>query len=236
MNKNKSSRILSLMLSVLVAAGMMAVGAMPSFAEGENWQASFENPIYVGQTSSIYVCDDSGVSALEPDVTSATSADKSIAKVRKVNYTDEDNVERTYFEVVGKKAGRTTLTITFQIPGGESKTVTNDITVKKYPNHIKKLTIGGKSIKIKKNKFMYNGEYKKTSVPIKFSLKKGWRIKSAYGDYFTKKGKSTEIKGVKKLVKKGKAIKFPKKYGSMHVGVELAKGNQTLFYDINLYR
>lgn len=236
MNKKKYSGIMSLILSLFVAAGVMAVGTMPSFAAGENWQPGFENPIYVGQTTSVYVYDENGVSSQEPAVTSVTSADPSIVKVRAEKYQDENNVEKTYIELKGKKVGSTTLAVTFQTPTGESKTVTKGITVKKYPNHIKKLTVAGKNVKIKKHKFMYSAECGKTSIPIKFTLKKGWKIKRAYGHYYTRSGQPTVIKGAKKLVKKGKAIKFPKKYGSMHIDVEIAKGNKTLFYDINLYR
>ena len=231
--KNKYfTRAAALMLSVFVAFGMLAV-----FVEKPEAAGKFKvdmNPLHVGQETYVGVYDSNDEVPYDSiAVTSVTSANKGIVKIKKHAY--EGGAD---FTAVGVKKGKTKLTIQYKLADGTTNTLTSTVKVKAYPKQIKSLTVAGRNVKLKgKKRYEYSARYKKTAPVIKMKLKKGWKIDYVSASYWDPKAdKEVEIKNAKKLIAKGKAFKFPKKYSNFSVWIIMTKGNDWVSYQIDLYR
>ena len=237
MKRSRLQRLASLALSMFVALSMMAAGTGGVYAES-NWYVGAGNNgiIYQGEYSGTWVYNTK--TEKDAKITSVKSSNSRI-KVYRNNHIDENGKKQVSFTIQGKKPGKAKLTIKFKA-GSKTKTVKKTVRVKKYPNQIKSLKINGKTIKTKGDrKFFYNNssKYKKTSAKIKMKLKKGWKISYINGNYYSyKTDKSGKISNIKSKISSGKTIKFPKKWTSMHVNVEMTKGNDVITYSISLWR
>ena len=82
------------------------------------------------------------------------------------------------------------------------------------------MTINGKAVKISNHKFHVAKKCTTTTPKVKITLKKGWKIKaieSQANDY--KNPKTKKIKITKSMLKKGKSLSFPKRYGQMFINI-----------------
>ena len=237
MKNHYFSRITSVLLAVIVAFGMLFVYT-GNVNAADVWELGLSvDNLYAGMENySIQVSnynDESG-EPLDAKVTSVKSSNSKVIKVRKNKY-DGD----TWFSADFKKVGKSTLTIKYKKPDGSSSTMKKTITVKKYPNQIKSLKVNGKKVKISENKYgFYVEKCKKTSVKVKVSLKKGWKV----DEYVTasacnsKNGKEKEIKIKASNITKGKAIKFPKGYDTLNVNFDMVKGKKMVPYYVGFFR
>lgn len=236
MRKFNFRKILSLALAAFVAFGMLGVGTLGVNAEAENWFLDTNDTVWAGSPYwengvSVYDMNNDGQDAKA--ITSATSSNNGVFSVKTESY---DGSTRFYVNGVAK--GTAKLTVTFTTPADETKTLSKNITVKKYPKEIKSLKVNGKKVKTSKYKYEYNKKLSKskTKVKIKMALKKGWKVTSISAYRYTKNGDPKEFKVSKSAIKKGKNIKFSKKYYGMSISVEMKKGNDTINYSFYFYR
>ena len=132
-------------------------------------------------------------------------------------------------QLIPKKTGKSTITITYKL-NGKKYTDKAVMQVKKYPNHIKSITAGGRKVNLKKNKYnfgIYN--YSKKTGSIKVKAAKGWKITGGVCMLRDNPKDEGDIKVTplsKSYATKGKTVKFPKKYNTMRlsVGMENEKG------------
>ena len=105
------------------------------------------------------------------------------------------------------KPGKSVVTVVYKF-GGKKHTVKGTFTVKKYPNALKALTLNGKPIDLKNNKYeadcTANG---KSTVTIKATPAKGWKVlnpieirSEGYSYKTVKNGRSAKISLKKKGV------------------------------------
>ena len=237
MKNHYFSRITSVLLAVFVAFGMLFIYT-GNVNAADVWELGLPvDNLYAGMEGyNVWVSsynEESGES-VDATVTSVKSSNSKVIKVHKNKY-DGD----TWFSADFKKVGKSTLTIKYKKPDGSSSTMKKTLTVKKYPNQIKSLKVNGKKVKVSANKYgFYVEKCKKTSVKVKVSLKKGWKVdKYVYANaYNSKTGKDKEIKIKASNITKGKAIKFPKGYDSLNVNFEMVKGNKRVPYYVGFFR
>lgn len=229
-------KILSLVLAAFVAFGTLGLGTLGANAASEDWRIGIDSSIWTGTSYYINVYD---MNSTDPatsigTVTNATSSNNGVFKISKDNF---DNGGASFF-VDPVKSGTAKLTVNFTTSTDETKTLSKNIVVKKYPKHIKSLRVNGKKVSTVKNKFYYSKKVSKskTSVKVKMALKKGWKITKVEATYFTKKGTPKDFKVSKSAIKKGKAIKFGKKYKEMNIYVQMKKGSNTIWYGFWFFR
>ncbi len=206
------------------------------FEETDGWVLNYSNVCYVGQP---YL----GVEAYNVDseeykaVDKVVSSDKDVVSIKTDKWKDENGKTHKNFELKAKKAGKVTITVDYTTPEGTKVQQDVYIRVKKYPKQIKSLKVSGKKVKVSKNKYTYfKGKYKSTKASVKVALKKGWKIDGVWAFMYTKSGKEKEVKITKKMITKGTSFKFPKKYRYMNIGFAMNKGNDWLYYYIDLSR
>ena len=231
MKKNYFKKLLSLMLTLVAAAGMLVFSAMPSHA-ADGWKVWTNETMFAGTTGYLVVTNGSNEKAA---ITGVTSNKPGVVSILETPYEDE-GVKLVRFDPVAKKKGKAKLKVSFTTPAGEAKTGTVKITVKKYPKQIKSLKINGEKIDVKANKLRLDKAITGNSALIKFKLKKGWKISSVRGNYWLADGSEAKIGKVKKLIKKGKKIRFPEEYTGMYINVEMKKDNSYINYVLNLHR
>lgn len=236
----KLKRVMSMMIAMFVAFSMMVVGT------GEVNAASGKMVVYIGSHAEgeLYVGESGYVGAYnaktlkEGKIKSVTVSNKTVAKVHKETYS-ADGKKYTNTYVVGKKPGKTKVTIKYKY-NGNVKTKKLNVEIKAYPNAIKGVVINGKTKKITADrKFYFSQKYKKTSAKVKVIPADGWKITNVFGNTNYWKGdqyKSANIKGAKAKVKKGSKIKFAKKYEMLSLYVTLEKGGEKFDYNIDLWR
>ena len=241
---NKVKRVMSLMIAVFVAFGMMAFGTAEANAASGKVKVvvqgqTTDNKIFVGEEGYAYAYNQkNGENAT---VKSVKVTNKAIAKVKKDTY-KYNGKKYTNYLVVGKKPGKTKVSIKYKYKGKTStKKVT--LTVKEYPNAIQSLSINGKNITISGDKqFKYIKKYskKKTKATVKLVPAEGWKISYVWGDtgYFKNNAyKSSVIKNAKTKVKKGTAITYPKKHTDLWLMINLENSSGDSFsYNVELYR
>ena len=236
MRKFNLKKVLSLVLAAFVAFGVFAAGAVNVNAGGKTWQVAVDDPIWIGTECGISVVDTDWEEWA--DITAVKSSNPKILTVKKGSYTD-DSETYTFYDLKGKKAGKVTLTVDFDTPEDGHKVLVKTVKVKKYPKAITNLKVNGKKVSTVKHKFYYNKKISKskTSVKIKMSLKKGWKIVGVYADRAKVSGEDYKTFTVtKSALKKGKAIKFPKDYKEMYITVTLKKGSDYFNYNFYFYR
>lgn len=222
------SRFVSMFLAVLVALSMVIVDTGTASAKS-SWDVFLNNYAFVGQREGVYAGNTNGDDAT---VTSVKSSNSKVIKVIKSKYDGT-----TYYDLKYKKAGKAKVTVKFKTPSGKVIKKTKTIKVKKYPNHIKSITINGKSVSVKKHKYEYEKKFTGTKAAIKFKAQNGWKI--SYADismYDQDADKDVTVKSAKTKVKKGKSISFPKEYDFMNIWVEMTKGDKYITYQMTLYR
>ncbi len=249
----KLKRVMSLMIAVFVAFGMMVVGTgeanaasakVVTYVSGrvlDEEGMSLENHIYVGEEGYAGAYD--ARTDKEVIINSVTVSDKSIAKVRKSVYKFDGRTYRDFF-VIGKKPGKVKVTFKYNIKGKKKVTTKSKyVTVHEYPNPIKSVTVNGINKKMTKDRwFWYSQKYKKakTSVKVKVVPAEGWKIKKVNGNLSYIKNKSYKnktVKSAKSKVTKGSKISYPKKYTDLYLNVEMVGPNgQKFVYTVDLYR
>ncbi len=227
--KERFKKSLSLVLSTVLAFGMIAVGTFNANAASDNWKLSYAGDFWAGSASDISLYTDSG--NYSEDIIWAKSSNKSVAKFSK-----GIDVDTYIYSLECKKAGKTKLTIKFRDSKGKERTFTKTIKVKKYPKEFKSLKVNGKTINTNKKKFEYFGKTSKTKVSVKAKLKKGWKIRSIDARLYDQNWEESKLKVTKKMLSKGSSIKFPKKAQSMDMIIFLQKGTSEIEYYINLER
>ena len=226
---SKKAKICSLLLSAVMTLSLVYTGSIETYAK-DNWSVWMNSTMFKGQTSSVTVGNNK--SSKTGTVTSVKSSNKSVLKVVKTTSGSDK-----WYEVKAKKTGKAKLTIEFKTDSGKKKTLTKKITVKKYPNQIKSLTLNGKKIEVSKNKYKYSRKCSKTEATIKIKLKEGWEISDVNANlYNSENSKYEEVKSAKKKVKNGKAFSFPKDYDNLNVYIYMAREDQSISYHVNFRR
>jgi len=195
---------------------VMGIVAVPAMAESDVVM-NIDKVLWVGQGYNYVYVD--GL----PDDAEIVSVKSTEPGVLKVRYEAGD----TGFEVKPLKAGKTTLKYTYRL-NGKKTTIKQAVRVKKYPNAIASLTVNGKSVSFKKNKFRYIvSKFTKRAVTIKVKAAKGWKVKGMYTDL--------EYIGYSKI-KNGKTFKLHKK-GRGDAWIDLVNSkNQVFTYWIEINR
>ncbi len=236
--KKNMRKIASVLLMLCLVCGMFALSSGQAYAEGESWELNMNDYVWAGDSSWVWLYDVNSEIYVEATVLGITSSDPAVLAIEESKWwDDEDNMYTDYY-VRGKKAGTADISVDYSDSNGKTGTLTKTITVKKYPYAIKSLKLNGKSVKISKNKFKTAKKISKskTSVNIKMALKKGWKIVHVHAFRITKSGTASAAKITKKMVTRGSSIKLPKKYTELWVEVELKKGSDYFYYDIDFHR
>ena len=227
MKKNIFKRAVSMVLTLVLMLGMVVAGTGQARAESVKGELSICSPLHAGEDFEITVRNPD--TQEEATITYAKSSDRKVAKIT------EDS---GYYTVYAKKPGKTRITVKYKWDNGETGKIAKNFRVKKYPNQIKSLKVNGKSIKTTgEERYWYSELCYKTYAKIQLSLRKGWKIAKVEGAYYdSKDDRYRNIKNVKKLVKAGKSIRFPKKYRYMDIKIEMKKGTEAISYQIRLFR
>lgn len=227
MKRNVFRRTFSLLLTLLVALGMTTTvfageaksGDVVFFADGE---------VYLGYTEA-YV---GAYSEGDYDVTldSVSSSNPNVATVYKK--------DGEYF-VKGVALGKVTITGNYTYRG-QKGSLSVPLEVKKLPVLFSSLKVNGKKVSLSKHPFGMNKKTKATSVKIKAKLASGWKVKKVTARAYkgVKDYKGTKVKVTKKMIKKGKKIKFAKKYKNLIVFVDLVNTStgERSRYSFQFYR
>lgn len=228
LKKRILKRIPALLMTAVLAAGLAAFGAEPVSAATPGWNLGLSSTMYEGQTA--YVSVYKSGSYESGTLTSVTSGNPNIAAVTKES--------GGLYSIKAKAVGSTVVNAGFKAPGVAAGNVSSKLTVKKYPKQIKSLKVNGKKVRIKGSKrYKLNKKCSSSKARIKMQLKSGWKITSVTANYYSKAtGQMTKAKVTKKMVKNGKAFKFPKEYNTMWVTVMMMKGSKYIFYDFTFWR
>ena len=148
--------------------------------------------------------------------------------------------------LIGKKPGKSKLTITYKTLSGKKVKLSKTITVIKYPDPVKSVVVNGKKMKIEKGiadcgvKLLKN---KKGDAKVKVQLRSGWKIVKNKS-YVTHEGEVKDPKkpdeepvsfAKKKKFKNGMTVSKQDKEDEIEVVLRLKKGTQTASYCIWFY-
>lgn len=200
-------------MSLLMILGVfMAISVMAEAKEIKNddtviyYQKEFDKTHYIADA--------------EGSVTALKSSNPAVATV----FSRAQEEDRYAIILTAKKPGTTTITYT----SGEN-TYTQKVTIKKYQNVMKKITVNGKNITSKfKKKAVYTLSYKKyknKTVKLKVAGKGSWGMH--HGDYCAKSGKI-----LKCMVGKEVKFKVTQKNSYMAFSVDNIKDNGYVSYII----
>ena len=231
MKRNTMQRLALLILAAAVAFGTFTFGADNAYAASAKWKVGIDNPIYVGSPGTIWVYNENNLKSKATVYSVKSSAPKKCEVIKTVVN------DKAYFSLQGKKAGKVKITVRFKTAKGKKYKRTKTISVKPYPNIVKKLLVNGKEITVnsKKNGISYTKDgVKKTKVKIDMTPAKGWKIQSVDANAYIYKPLSYKpVKATKKMVKGGDSISFPKKYDDLTVRITLVnKKDKTISYTI----
>ncbi len=227
MKKNVFRRSLSLLLGLLVALGMTSTvfavdaqkGDVVFFVDGEAYLGFSD--AYAGVYSE---SDDDAF------LTSVTSSNTNVATVYKK--------DGEYY-VKGVALGKVTITGNYTYKG-QTGSISVPLEVKQVPVFFKSLKVNGKSVNLAQFPFGMNQKTKKASVKIKAPVAPGWKVQKVTARAYKgmKDYKGTKVKVTKKMIKKGKKIKFAKKYSNLIVFVDLVNTNtgEREGYSFQFYR
>ena len=240
MKNLKIQNVLSLMIAVFVAFGILAVGtANVDAASGKNKAyisgRAGDNKIYVGDTGSAGVYNTKTGKSLS--ITSLKVGNKSTIKPKKYSYRDAKGKKIVWYELKGKKVGKTKVTIKYKV-NGKTKTVKKTVKVIAYPNPIESIKVNDKTVKLTgEARFMFDQKWKKNKAKIEITPSEGWKIVEVYGSCWNQKStKSTKIKGIKKAVKKGTDFTLAKNRSSAYVDIVLEKDGKTFYYSVDFWK
>ncbi len=236
--KKNMRKITSALLTLCLVFGMFAFSSGQAYAVGESWVLEMTDTLWTGETGWVWVYDENSEEWTEALITYMTSSDPAVVKIEKDDGYYEDDQEFTAYCMKGKGAGTATVTVEYDTPDGETGIFTKEVTVKKYPYAIKSLKVNGKKVTVSKHKYDVTKKVSKSkaTVNIKMALKKGWKISSVGATKWTKGGSMSSAKVTKKMLTKGSAIKFPKKYAELWITVGLKKGSDYFTYTFDFYR
>lgn len=234
MHKKNLTRLVSAMLAVVVALGLICFDTS-AVSAASSWDINFPEKMWVGEDPywvGLWKENNEGIA------TAVSSSKSSVVAVKKEKYRDEKGKTQTAFYVKPESVGTAKITIKFKTKSGKKLSTSRTVSVKKYPNHIKSLKVDGKTVNVSKNKYLYlKGKFKKDKVKINMKLKDGWKIVDVWGNCWDMdSGKIQEIKNAKSLLKKGSAIKFPKKYSDFELMIGMSKGDYYISYHVRLSR
>ncbi len=228
MKRNVFRRSLSLLLGLLVALGMTTT----VFAgEAQKGDVVFfaDDVVYLGYTEGY-----AGVYSEGNDdafLTSVTSSDPNVAKVIPRN--------GDYY-IQGVALGKVMITGNYTYKG-QAGSISVPLEVKQVPVFFSSLKVNGKNVNLSRNPFGINKKAKKaTKVKIKALTSPEWQIKSVTARAYKgwKDYKGSKVKVTKKMISKGKKIKFAKKYSNLIVFVNLVNTNtgEREGYSFQFYR
>ena len=236
MKKSILSRSFSVLLALCLAFSMICINTSEVNA-ASGYSIGMSSSVHVGEEEELSIYNTKTYEGESNAVTTAKSSKPKVLKVYKVIRTDYSGNKTTVWKWKALKAGKAKIVLKYKTKSGKTGKIKHKVQVKKYPNEIRKLTINGKAVNVRKNKFSVtrNG-ITSESIRIKLKLKKGWSIESASGRLYTS-GSTKDLKGVKKKLKKGKAISFDKKYNEMFLFIYMKnKKGDRIGYDISLLR
>lgn len=252
MRKSKR-RIMALLLSFVMVLICMPMSVFADDVE-DGWE--FSNPASLWPDMSydlkVVKYDETTGDFIKARMIDATTSDPAVVEIKSYSITSHssqtdlvDGVEvtstssgvRYQFFMKSKAPGEAVITAKYIINGeSEPRTMTQYVTVEKYPNHIKSLKVAGKTVKISQNKYNYEKtNFKKTAFNVKLALKKGWKITSLNGVY-TDYERDKSFKVTKKMITGKKKISFPKKWKECSIKINMKNGDKTISYYIFVER
>lgn len=233
--KKSISRVLSLMLAVFVAFGMICVSTGEAKAASGplklDKQTFWAKDEAWGSAPVVPVNDDDWELIDSAKLVSVKSSKPAVLKAVK----DGTNLYGYY--LMPKKVGKSKITIKYKV-NGKTYTMSRTYTVKKYPNPYESIKVNGKSVKISSNKFFYDVTgYSKSSCKIKITPKSGWKVVNAYASFYNPKTEKDKFKNLKaSVVTKGTAIKIPSGYEAyVFATLENTKG-ETIDYGVRFFK
>lgn len=166
------------------------------------WMGVNEQPVWTGSSFN-----------MEP--VEVKSSNTKVLAVKK----QKDNTSIYGYNLVPKKPGKAVITAKIKV-NGEEKTFKATYTVKKFPNALKSLKVGGKTINLKKNKTYAQVKTGKKTAKVEYKIAKGWKVKCVY--YNGKKYVN---------LKSGGTVSTPK-----WVVFQLTKGKDMFWYDMDVLK
>ena len=197
-------KVLSIVLAILFVVGFFSQGDAQAAAGVGKITFMSKTAFLSGGKTDVNSFLLYGSEPVDYELVSVKSSNSKMIKIS--TFKDQNG---THFFMEPKKLGKCKLTVTYKYKG-KKKTVKANFTVKKYVNPCKSIKVNGKSIDLKSNNIdYYLHNYKKSSLKIKLTLKKGWSIEYAsctrkMGDYLDISS-DTLLKGKKINIGKGES-------------------------------
>ena len=236
--KRATRNFMTLVLVFVFAAPVLTFTSGRAYAK-ETYRFNLPKTIYTDSGWPVYVCKDLDGETIYP--IKVTTSNKKVLKVLKteigVTEGGEERIIKT-FDLEPKKPGKATIKATFRDENGNKKTIKRTIRVREYPVCIKRLTVNGKKLNLKKQEgTTASVESGKTRQTIKFVMKDGWSKVTVYGVYVKKNGDNVQLtKKQLNRIKNGKSISFPKKYKELFVEFHSEKGEDYIDYSVEILR
>lgn len=153
---------------------------------------------------------------------SAISSNKKVLKLRK-------GVDDVY--VSPEKPGKSKVTVTYEI-NGKKKKLEQVITVKRYPNPVKKIMVNGKRVKSTGDMCRIETlKNRKGKAKVKITLKPGWVIVKE--ESRVEMGHNGEIVAIKRF-KNGMTVTKKNKNDAFYMELILKNRKQTVNFDIDI--
>lgn len=240
--KKQLTKFFSLLLILAMSFCLITLGALPAMADSESEMPDtypYDTTLWVGVEayfSNTWYFNEAGYK-----VTSVTSSDKSVIKVKRWKEDSKTNIESYW--LLPKKPGKATITVKYKTKTGKAKSLKLTRTVKPFPKVFKSLKVNGKTVDLSEYKTYYDAKYTKTSPKVKLELNGDWQITQKYG-YLIKHKKNGDFLKEKnfniparKTLYEGKALKFPKTWDDFGITITLENDDGEVYeYHINLYR
>ncbi len=237
--KRTVRKSIAMVLALVIAVTVFSFGTGSAYAE-ETYRFTFPRTIYTDTGYPGYVCKDVDGDFIYP--IKVTSDNPKVLKVLKteigVTEGGEDMKIIKVFDLEPKKPGKATITAVFRDENGKKQRIERTIRVREYPVCIKNLTVNGKKVSLKKQGgTVYSRFSKKTYQTVKFAMKKGWSKVEVDGKFVKKNGDAVSLtKKQISRIKKGKSIKFPKKYKELDIMFHSEKGEDYMDFLVEIMR
>lgn len=207
---------LCLLLAVLSASMLPAIAATkPSIQKGDLWVGSPKRtPILLDFPD-------------DAKILSIKSANPSMLKVGK-----EKGFGPWGIWMLPLKVGKCRITIRYKL-NGKTSSMSQVITIKKYPSPFAWIKVNGKKVDLKKNKFeFYSRNYKKKTFTVSFKLNAGWKLDSnpCPGAYWIGDDFGDGFKW-----KNGKSFKLPAEYDRLCAAIDIVNKNTGDFFNYEIW-